>query len=109
MNQRKKNNEIVSLSKDSIEHIHRGSEDSQMIELVVPCYKYENKSFPHTISTATSVSNSNINNEMAECFVNSKSIITNEQRSPEVEEDNPKMNLMQVRLCILVFRQRMVW
>ena len=93
MNQQKKNNEIVSLSKDSIEHIHRGCEDFQMIELVVQCYKYGNKSFPHTISIATGVSKRNINNEMAECFVNSKSIITNEQISPEVEEDNPKMNL----------------
>lgn len=87
-----KNNEIVSLSKDSIEHIHRSSEDSQMIELVVPCHKYENKSVPHTMSTATGVSKSNISNEMAVCFVNSESIITNEQRSPEVEQDNPKMN-----------------
>lgn len=87
-----KNNEIVSLNKDSIEDIHRGSEDSEMIEQVVTWHKYENKSVPHTMSTLTGVSKSNINNEMAEYFVNSESIITNEQKSPEVEQENSKMN-----------------
>lgn len=88
-----KNNEIVSLNKDSIEleHTHRGSEDSQMIEQVVLQHKYESKSVSDTMTTVTGVSKTNTSKEMAEYFVDSENIITNEQRSPEVEQENLEM------------------
>jgi len=87
-----KNNEKVSLKKYSLENIHRGSEDSQMIEQVLAWHKHESKSVSHTMSTVTGVSISNTNNKMDEYFVDSESIITNEQRSPELEQQNPEMN-----------------
>ena len=39
-----KNNELVSLNKDSIGHIHRGSEYFEVIEQVVLQHEYESKS-----------------------------------------------------------------
>jgi hypothetical protein len=88
----KKNNEKVSLKKYSLENIHRSSEDSQMIEQVLAWHKHESKSVSHPMSTVTGVSISNTNNKMDEYFVDSESIITNEQRSPELEQQNPEMN-----------------
>ena len=44
------------------------------------------------MSTVTGVSISNTNNKMDEYFVDSESIITNEQRSLELEQQNPEMN-----------------
>jgi hypothetical protein len=88
----KKNNEKVSLKKYSLENIHRSSEDSQMIEQVLAWHKHEIKSVSHPMSTVTGVSISNTNNKMDEYFVDSESIITNEQRSPELEQQNPEMN-----------------
>ena len=63
-----------------------------MIEQVLAWHKHENKSVSHPMSTVTGVSISNTNNKMDEYFVDSESIITNEQRSPELEQQNPEMN-----------------
>jgi len=59
---------------------------------VVPRHRKETKSISHTLSTLTGVSKSNPNKEITEYFVDSESIITNEQRSPEVEKENHEMN-----------------
>ena len=63
-----------------------------MIEQVLAWHKHESKFVSHPMSTVTGVSKSNTNNKMDEYVVDSESIITNEQRSPELEQHNPEMN-----------------
>jgi serine/threonine protein kinase len=72
----------VTLKKYSLANIHKSSEDSPMIEQVLAWHKHENKSVSHPMSTVTGVSISNTNNKMDEYFVDSESIITNQNRDP---------------------------